>query len=346
MEEIFNSVPLSFMIAPGNHDAKTSGSEENLISVYSEYYGDTYYNFAFGNTQFYSLSTEEESYEGMITGDELAWLEDNLSNSVYENLITFYHRPIELPEWSTAQSFTSEENKAEVLALLQNYNVNLSINGHIHTYDYRELGNGLYQLITANAGLLARDEDQYHFSLINVNGEIITPTEVMKDGFNVDVEYLGYNDGTEDEILATITNSAAADLPYLRLKFKLAAGEKYYAYDDSGNAIDLVSHNFGDYSVVYIEASVVALESKTITVKRSTKIQTGLTNTIDANGEITYSTLPTSDINEMSDFSIIPSDNLEVTIDKWQTKKIWQENSTSQVTAVYAISDLTSNQRY
>lgn len=343
-EDILAELPTMYLLAPGNHDGQKFSAMTNWLYVFREYFGNTYYDFVFGNTQFFALSAEEEGEEGKISGDQFNWLQTELQEN-YTNKVAFFHRPLVLPSWSTATSFTDESNRQEVLQLLSNNSVELVFNGHIHTYDKQEIAPGLTQIISGNAGYRARNEDYYHFILAGVSGENINHSVIKKDEFATTVDYLGNNDGTEDEVTATITNSGTVDLPYLRLKFLLNAGDDFYAYDDSGNSLELSQYKFYDYSVIYLETSISALQTKTIAVKRATKIHQGRTNLIKTNGEIEYSVDPTSSDTELANFTVIPSDDLQLTIVEWGEVMSWQENSDA-IEVLYEIDGLEEGRRY
>src|SRR5659263_606376 len=57
-------------------------------------YGEHYYSFNNGDTHFIALSTEIPGQEGMITGNQKAWLEADLAAMDKSWIIVFMHRPL------------------------------------------------------------------------------------------------------------------------------------------------------------------------------------------------------------------------------------------------------------
>jgi acid phosphatase type 7 len=127
-QQIFNHVP--FFTIPGNHDHKSKLSKnfkEEWISPGNE----QYYSFDFGNAHFIGLDSGDDF--GFTDCDtQMEWFENDLQNAQckYDWIIVFLHHH------GKTCSYKGDEN--DVLRIYPNlakYNVDLVLNGHIHTYE-------------------------------------------------------------------------------------------------------------------------------------------------------------------------------------------------------------------
>lgn len=284
---------------PGNHDYDTG------LATYSDFFGSPNYSYDVGPVHFIGLSTSGSSSKGVVTSDQLAWLQTEFEQTTQPYSIIYFHHPLSVPSWGKPECcFADTTNRDDVAAFLDQQQVDFVINGHSQGYDYRwltpldivTLQLGFYQLITGGAGgNIAEPHGQHHFILAHVTAQGITHQVINESDFGLAVEY-DNNNGRHGRAQATIENSSAVDIPYVRLKFRLdTSANNFLIQDETGQYYpQFQSHSYGDYTVVYVEVSLPANTTHTFTAVPATVIHNNLTHTIDPTGIITYNTLPTS----------------------------------------------------
>lgn len=336
---------------PGNHD-----DNETDLNIYRSFLGSDNYSFDFGNTHFTMAdSVLPGTSSGYMSGTMKTWLNTDLSSTIKTNKIVDFHHPLYLNN-SPSGSFSSLDNRNEVASILSNNNIDLLLNGHVHTYIYdyldntkiSNINNPFYQLVSGGAGQVysAGDDTYFHITLHHVQGDQITHQIIERNNFYISKQNLNNNDGTEESSTINVSNSDVTDWPWLRLKYKLAPTvHNIYAYDELGNYLSLQSKLLDTYHVAYLETSIPALSTKTITVAKKNKIHTGRNNSIDINGEATYSEEPINASTETSLTASINADSVNVNILEWQndadlTKKWNTESVNTSAILHFNISDL------
>lgn len=162
----FANVP--FYTVVGNHDAATADGLDNFES----YFGDITYSFDYGNSHFIFLCSELDGQKGYVTGDQLEWLDDELSASANkEHVFIVVHQPI-------YPVFFGIENTEEVQEVIRRYeNVTAIFQGHEHTYNH-ETVDGFDSFVTGGATWLdpqyAVENTFNHFFIIEVDGPDMT----------------------------------------------------------------------------------------------------------------------------------------------------------------------------
>ncbi|HOP08677.1 MAG TPA: metallophosphoesterase, partial [Candidatus Methanofastidiosa archaeon] len=155
-----------FYCVVGNHDAAATDGLEN----FEYFFGELYYSFDYGNSHFIFLCTELDDQKGLITGGQLAWLEDELSsNTDKDHIFIAAHQPI-------YPVFHGIENQEEVQSLIEQYdNVTAIFQGHEHTYYHEVLDSGADNFVTGGGTWL---DSQYlventftHYFIITVTGD-------------------------------------------------------------------------------------------------------------------------------------------------------------------------------
>jgi PKD repeat protein len=144
----------------GNHDSLSSSS----VTTSGPYYDafslpsaaeaggavsgtEAYYSFDIGNVHFISLNSEDIDREP--TGDMLLWLEQDLSQTVADWIVAFWHHPpyskgthdSDVPGNSGGRLTDMREN---ALPILEDWGVDLVLTGHSHVYERSVLVDGHY----------------------------------------------------------------------------------------------------------------------------------------------------------------------------------------------------------
>lgn len=119
-------------------------------------YGEEYYSFDHGDTHFIMLCTEIPGQEGLITGNQKLWLEQDLAATDKTWIVAGFHRPLFSgihtgDPWVNTGNTTGQQNKAELHALFRDYGVDVVFAGHDHFY-LHHLEDGVHYVITGGAG--------------------------------------------------------------------------------------------------------------------------------------------------------------------------------------------------
>lgn len=331
---------------PGNHDHGDNG-----YTMYEKYFGDYNSSFDFANTHFSLTSSvnDSASAQGYMMDDNYNWLSNDLTATNLQKVVMFHH-PVNLPSWAHS-GFSDNANRDSVISMLEQNEINTLIVGHSHGYDYSQVDNNFYQLITAGAGAdLTQEDGYYHFTLMHTQGDTITPQAVKKNEFYLVKEELNNNDGTEDSVTTRVYNDGDTDWPWLRMKFKLNKDiEHFYIYDAAGNYYaDYQEQILDDYRVVYLETSMPAYGYNDFTVAKSTKIHQGVINTIYSSGEVSYSQMPLNNLTE-TNLEAVPSiDAINLETTNWTDEiKSWHVNLNSNEQSInYYLDSLNFGYRY
>ena len=119
-------------------------------------YGEHYYSFDHGDTHFIALSTEIPGQEGMITGNQILWLEQDLAATQRQWIVVYMHRPLFsgvhiTDPWMNTANTVGQQNKADLHALFLQYGVDVVFEGHEH-YFLRHVEDGIHYVITGGGG--------------------------------------------------------------------------------------------------------------------------------------------------------------------------------------------------
>ncbi|MCC6018264.1 MAG: metallophosphoesterase [Candidatus Verstraetearchaeota archaeon] len=177
---IFNgSSKIPILVIPGNHDH--SGDD---AANYQRYCGPLYYNLSFGNFHFIAMDTRESGY---VDIDQLRFAENVLKKiGINDVKIMLIHHPIfgggfmVSGSWQNINAlrsylyYTWDSNlnvASEFLRLVEQYNVNLVLAGHIHREQFN-IYNGKHIFETnAPAGGSLPSGVYWSYRLVNVSGD-------------------------------------------------------------------------------------------------------------------------------------------------------------------------------
>jgi len=147
----------------GNHDLKEGGG-----ALYAQYFGSSTYSFDYGPAHLTVFNTSS----GDVTEHELAWLEQDLSDSDSEYKFVFTHIPPFDPVSELNHSLLNSTTSTRLITLFEELNVDAVFTGHIHLFN-DSIVNGVRYIITGGAGAsLYADEDHggiYHFVNVTIN---------------------------------------------------------------------------------------------------------------------------------------------------------------------------------
>ncbi|HBY74234.1 MAG TPA: hypothetical protein DEG44_06140, partial [Candidatus Kerfeldbacteria bacterium] len=279
--------------------------------------------------------------------DQLDWVAQELSTTDKQT-IAYFHHPLSVPSWGKSTCcFEDDTERDNLAAVLEAGGVDHVINGHSQGYDWRwlttsdvaSLQEGLYQLISGGGGgNIAQPDGAYHFTLVHVTPDAITHQVFELEDTDIVVD----ENKAGDEV--TVEYDGVADLPYLRLKFKLDNDiSQHLIADAEGNYLEYQAHSFADYSVVFVNVAV-SRGTTTFTALPANTIHTGISQTVDTTGYITFTTAPTT-VATNTAMTVLPS-KLTTTISAvTQTDNgyTWLEQPASRsINTTYSLGDLTA----
>jgi 3',5'-cyclic AMP phosphodiesterase CpdA len=132
-------------LAAGNHDIE--GRES--LQVYLTFFPSPYHAFAEGDTLFILLNTELPGEEGMVAGEQLAWLETELERP-FRYKFVFLHEPL-FPVIVGHGLDRHKEARDVLHRLFVQRGVSLVVAGHDHIYQRRQR-EGITYVVAGAAG--------------------------------------------------------------------------------------------------------------------------------------------------------------------------------------------------
>ncbi len=131
-------------LVPGNHDGYNRILEDGF-SYWQDYFGPLYYSFDYGDYHFQAINSYDMSkiyrltflfiplnWGGSISDEQLNWIEQDLQQHSSKNIIQFMHHN---PLWNTKEDSLIRkdyENRENLLNLINTYNVDMVLAGHVH----------------------------------------------------------------------------------------------------------------------------------------------------------------------------------------------------------------------
>ncbi len=176
--------------AIGNHDLfaiyeespEDSTHPDYKYGMFERYFGDTYYSFDHKGWHFIVLNsldvTENKRYKGIFHAEQMEWLKSDLEkvNRSTPIVITTH-----LPMISTRSQITGSQgasnvsNSYEIFKLMENHNLKLILQGHIHWKEYGFVNDKFHFItggsIAGNGWKGRRHNTKEGFVLIKVVGD-------------------------------------------------------------------------------------------------------------------------------------------------------------------------------
>ena len=232
----------------GNHDtgAKTGSLKlEYFFDAFVQYAEPSlYFSFDYAGVHIAFLTTEEYGNEGVIVGDQLTWLENDLESTNREMKFVVQHRPLVPVVHIDDSYYDLEPAEREALqTLYEQQNVSLLITGHDHMFNRLTL-NGVVQIITGGGGAPIYDHPTwgggfYHYVRVNVIHNHINITAIKLDGsvsHNYQLPYTGPIE-IEHRIIPTGATRPVGTMPVIF--FSEVPAEKYFSWDSGENQTEL-----------------------------------------------------------------------------------------------------------
>ena len=173
-------------LVPGNHDGYRRIGEDGL-KMWKEYFGPHYYSFDYGNYHFQAINSYEWpeklrwsfgpialTWGGYINDVQLDWIENDLKNQSKSKLkfMFIHHNPI----WDTKEDtliFKGYYNRGQLLNLIDEYNVNMVLAGHVHFDNVTIRDDTIFLTTTTPESQIRVNDGYWGYRLIKIkNGSI------------------------------------------------------------------------------------------------------------------------------------------------------------------------------
>ncbi|MGY5865704.1 MAG: metallophosphoesterase [Candidatus Thorarchaeota archaeon] len=232
----------------GNHD---TGAKTGTLRL--EYFFDAFvqygepsltFSFDYAGVHIAFLTTEEQGNEGVIVGDQLTWLENDLESTDRVMKFVVQHRPL-VPVVHIDDSYNDLDpaDREALQTLYEEQNVSLLITGHDHMFN-RITVNGVVQIIAGGGGAPVYDHPTwgggfFHYVRTNVSHNHINITAIKLDGsvgHNYQLPYTGPIE-IEHRIISTGSTKPVGTMPVIF--FSEVPAEKYFSWDSGENQTEL-----------------------------------------------------------------------------------------------------------
>ncbi len=132
-------------LAPGNHDIRGKAS----LAEYSKFFPHLYYSFSEGDTLFVVLNTELPGEESRVSGEQFAWLENELQRPFRYKFVFLHEPPFPVVTLHGLDRHTAARDRLHQLFVEQG--VSLVVSGHDHLYN-RSMKQGITYVIAGGGG--------------------------------------------------------------------------------------------------------------------------------------------------------------------------------------------------
>ena len=285
---LIEDYPTPIMEVPGNHDLSRGGwltkSDARYDSgqvLWRKYLSPTYYSFNAGSAHFsmcnfhYDMPNWTSAWGG---NQDMGYFQINAADSAGAKFKTWLTNDLTAAQTADCRILVSHHalsmfipdyhTKDTLKNLVAAKNVNYMIHGHAHSYSTGTNEAGINYLITGDA-----QKPNPGFSLVHINGSAVTQQHMYADNLSLSVTHHYPNNGTVTRDSATLVCSGY-NLPFMRVKFKMSNSYASYKAKDAatGTAIPAYSHQFADYTVVYVETAINNGATKNIVVEPITPL--------------------------------------------------------------------------
>ncbi|MCD6323393.1 MAG: metallophosphoesterase, partial [Clostridiales bacterium] len=305
----FHNLMLKFNVpvytCPGNHDYRDSYIcsewwDKDGLDYYFKYINPyDNYSFNYGNYHFVSLNSGfdvpwdlDMDPEGSgLTDEQINWLENDLENNMDKSMrfIFMHHPAINYDDhWGDA---TISQNQDEFLQLCSDYNVTMVMTGHTHVdkvYDkdrtYRDgyTKDNLYMGTPIFLQTRSATQGYWGYRMVIINNSSIESYTYdlngngLRDGNSaipaghISISYDPANDGTHDEVVATINNGLRENFTEKRgnplvIRFNMTRlGEGYEYYLNEGRIISTVTE--ANSTLYYVQVNITQMSQKQIRI--------------------------------------------------------------------------------
>ena len=269
--EILQGFDVPTFLCPGNHDGYKKFREDGL-EFWKEYFGPLYYSFDYGNYHFLSINSFDWAplsrltisfiplnWGGCVQDKQLQWIEDDLADSDANlNFMFLHHNPL----WDTKKDSLLRwgyYNRNEMLSLIETYDVDVVMAGHVHYDDVTTLNDTLYLTTTTASSSLSGDDAYWGYRLIEIKDGQIASYNYKEPKFSIPSYNLNYK--FEDAYTAIVKNDLEKDVN-VTLKFSVPKRPVYFPTD--GKIIQERQNSF--MKEIYVRVKIEKESEKTVSL--------------------------------------------------------------------------------
>lgn len=191
---LFSEIP--FYGSIGNHDYTTelAGPYKDLFETPMNGDDEDYYSFNYDNVHFVSLNSNlsYSSDSAMYN-----WLEADLADTHKKWIIVFFHHP----PYSSGSHGSTIDMQTSIVPLFEEYDVDVVLNGHDHSYERLDKINGVQYIVTGGGGNDLYDMgteldesalflSENHFVGLTISTDTLALEAIDEDGFVFDTVML------------------------------------------------------------------------------------------------------------------------------------------------------------
>jgi len=163
-----NALTVPSYPAIGNHDIYNGG-----WSYYWRSIGPSAYSFYGGNAKFIVIDTAS----GEIGEEQMEWIKTELKTNKQPLLFVVSHMPVYGGDHG-GYEFPKTEERTELIALFEKYEVDYVLEGHYHAY-VDAAANGVRYITSGSFSEGLLDEGDRHFLLFRVYGPSVTIEKIL-----------------------------------------------------------------------------------------------------------------------------------------------------------------------
>ncbi len=263
-------------LAPGNHDCYRRIGEDG-VEYWQDYFGPLYHSFEYGTTHFTAVNSYDWpaknrlsigpiafTWGGSIRQTQLSWLEDDLEGAQDATLrfLFLHHNPL----WDTTNDSLigkGYQNRQQLLSLINTYNVDMVLAGHVH-YDNVTIQNNTIFLTTTTPESEIRESDGYWgYRMITVENGTITSYNYKEPKYSIPSYHLAVTTKTiARKTKATITNDLDIDIT---AHIQITLPKASYTID---NALLIQQRENAEKVEYYLQTTIPSRNHTTITLTR------------------------------------------------------------------------------
>jgi hypothetical protein len=192
-----------FFAALGNHDDPREIHYEHFNMR-----GRRYYRFSPPGNLLARITTPVAFFaldSTYLDREQLEWLDSELAASGAEWKIVFLHHPLYTSGRYRASAFLT---RSTLEAIFIRHGVDVVFSGHEHLYQRSTLQSGIQYFVSGGAGSLRRGDgrpaayiartysDNYHFMLVEIEGEVLHFQAISRSGTTIDAGRLRRTDAS------------------------------------------------------------------------------------------------------------------------------------------------------
>lgn len=275
--EILQMFQVPTFICPGNHDGYIQFGQDGF-KFWQEFFGPLYYSFNYGDYHFTMVNSYDWpaksrvafsylafNWGGYIGNEQLNWIEKDLQDSMNAklNFILLHHNPL----WDTKNDSLLKngyEGRKELLSLIEKYEVDAVLAGHVHYDDITIQNNTLYITTTTVASDLGSEDAYWGYRLITINEGEIVSYNYQEGKYSIPSYRLNYtytiNDGSTNTVTVEIENDLDMNIE-ATVHFYVPIGN----YEVKNGDI-FMERSKGDIKEVYVKTTVNALSTKEVSI--------------------------------------------------------------------------------